>query len=427
MWGRLARALAIAAALVAAPAAHAQAPGADYCEGDGGPAGMATDAEHTVLAGDPPLPAGVRSSRVVVGGVATRVQEAGPADAADAVVFVHGHPGSSRDWDDLVAANGRFARTVAFDVSGYGQSDKTARAVQSTDGAARYIDDMLSALGIKRAVLVVHDFGGIWGLEWARLHPDKLTGAVLINSGVLIDYVPHPLAVVWSTPGAGEAQMAQTNRQNFRDSLTSANPRLPLAFIERMYDDYDRATRCAALRYYRSAGQNLNLGREQADVLRQRSRPALVIWGRQDPYIPPEQAEHQREAFPSARIEYFDDASHWSFVEEPDRTRALVTSFLRPRLAVGRARGVAGRRRVRVRVRADGALPVLKLRLRLFRRRTPGEPARLIGSSALVRSLSGQRKLSVRTRRGWRLRRGAYLLRVTALGVPRQRSRVLVR
>ena len=28
-----------------------------YCEGNGGPAGMATDAEHEVLLGDPPLPA----------------------------------------------------------------------------------------------------------------------------------------------------------------------------------------------------------------------------------------------------------------------------------------------------------------------------------------------------------------------------------
>ena len=67
--------------------------------------------------------------------MSTRVQEAGPPDAREAIVFLHGSPDSSRDWDDLVAANGRFARTVAFDVSGYGKSDKGA-AADPDDGRA---------------------------------------------------------------------------------------------------------------------------------------------------------------------------------------------------------------------------------------------------------------------------------------------------
>ena len=46
-----------------------------------------TDAEHTVLLGDPPLPPGVSSSRVTVGGVSTRVQQSGPAWSQDAVTM----------------------------------------------------------------------------------------------------------------------------------------------------------------------------------------------------------------------------------------------------------------------------------------------------------------------------------------------------
>src|SRR5205085_9992300 len=128
---------------------------------------IATDTEHTVLLGDPPLPPGVRTGRVTVGGVSTRVQQAGPPRASEAIVFVHGSPDSSRDWDQLLALNGRFARTVAFDIPGYGMSDKVAPQIQTTNGAAGYIDGVLKQLGIKRAVLVVHDFGGMWGLQWA--------------------------------------------------------------------------------------------------------------------------------------------------------------------------------------------------------------------------------------------------------------------
>src|SRR5215207_8295890 len=143
-------------ALAATTTAGAQ--GAEYCEGDGGPAGQVSDAEHSVLLGEPPLPNGVRASRIEVDGVATRVLESGPAGAADAVVFIHGHPGDARHWDDLLVANGRFARTIAFDISGYGQSDKSARQVQSLKGAAGYIDGMLRRLGVRRTVLVLHDF-----------------------------------------------------------------------------------------------------------------------------------------------------------------------------------------------------------------------------------------------------------------------------
>ncbi|HEX8645727.1 MAG TPA: alpha/beta hydrolase [Thermoleophilaceae bacterium] len=409
--------------MVALGAAQAQAQG--YCEGDGGPAGAATDAEHSVLVGEPPLPRGVRSSRVSVDGISTRVLQAGPADAHDAVVFVHGSPGSARDWDDLVAANGKFARTIAFDVSGYGQSHEEANGFQSSDGAARFIGGVLDRLGVARAVLGVHDFGGPWALEWAVRNPDRLSGVVLVNSGVLIDYVPHPYIFVWVTPGAGEAHMASTTRESFRETLQSTSPRrLPEQFVDRMYDDYDRATRCAALRYYRSASQNLNLGREHAAVLRQRRRPALVIWGKQDLFIPVEHAERQREAFPDARVEILPDSGHWTLVDSTERVRELVVPFLRPALAVKGIRLRAGARRATVSLRSGSALPALRVRARLRSVDRRGRASGVVGISPRPVAVRGSRTLTLRMTR--KLRPGTYALVVRARGLATRRSRVTV-
>jgi len=417
------RALAIPlVVLVAAfpPAAAAQAPPGDptlYCQGDGGPLGAATDLEHSVLLGEEPLPVGLRSARLTVDGVSTRVVEGGPPGARDAVVFVHGNPGSSRDFDDLMAAGGAFARTVAFDISGYGESDHFAAQVQSTEGAARYIGGVLGRLGIERAVLVLHDFGGPWALQWAVGNPDALSGAVLMNSGVFIDYVPHAFALVWATPGAGELQMASTTRDSFQASLQRANPRgLPRDYVDRMYDNYDRATRCAALRYYRSAirPERANLGREQAAVLRRRPRPALVIWGEKDPFIPAEQAEKQREAFPDARIHMLADSGHWPFVDNAERTRDLFVSFLRPTLEARRPRARAGARLVRVPVESRGMLPAHDVQARLGRR----------GASA-PRRVAGPGTLLVRLRRP--LRPGRHVLTVTARGLAARRVAFRVR
>ena len=40
----------------------------------------------------------VERARIDVGGTRPRLIQAGPADAAEAVVFVHGNPGSADDW-----------------------------------------------------------------------------------------------------------------------------------------------------------------------------------------------------------------------------------------------------------------------------------------------------------------------------------------
>ena len=41
------------------------------------------------------------------------------------------------------------------------------------------------------------------------------------------------------------------------------------------------------------------VGRAQAKTLSQRRRPALVIWGEKDPYIPVDEAYKQSQAFPA--------------------------------------------------------------------------------------------------------------------------------
>jgi pimeloyl-ACP methyl ester carboxylesterase len=385
-----------------------------YCTPDGGPLGMATDAEHTVLVGDPPLPTGVRTSHVDVAGVTTRVQESGPPGASEAVVFLHGSPDSSRDWDDLVAAGGKFTRTVAFDFPGYGKSDKGAAQVQTTDGAAAYIQGVLDKLGIKRALLVMHDFGGIWGLQWAVRHKQSLIGAVLIDSGVLIDYVPHPLALVWSVPISGELEMAATTRETWRANFAVNSPRgFPDGFVDRLYDDYDRASRCAILRYYRSSAQNFQTrGPDQAAALRPLNLPALVIWGRQDQYIPVEHAEKQKQAFPHARVEILDDSGHWPHIDNAARVRGLVVPFLRPELTASVARASAGQRRVRVPVKATGLLPAYEVTARLGRARSAAA------------TVSGRHTLLLRLKRP--LRAGLYRVSVSALGLPTHHLRLRV-
>ena len=312
-------------------------PPAAYCDGavDAGLAGqLSTDREHERLSPPAPLPTGLRERPLTAAGVTTTVVEAGSAADAEAVVFVHGNPGSSRDWVGLLAATARIGRGVALDLPGFGRASDGARGDYSVTGAARFLDAALSALGVRRAHLVLHDFGGPFGLEWAAAHTDRLASVTLINTGVLIGYLGHTAAHTWRTPIVGEVAMAALTRPLFHGFLQGQEPeRLPEDFVDRMYDDFDRATRCAVLRYYRDVDDPGALGRRQAAALRPHDIPALVIWGSRDPYLPAALAERQREAFPSATVHVLEGAGHWPFVTRRDVTEGLVTEFLLGRLS----------------------------------------------------------------------------------------------
>jgi pimeloyl-ACP methyl ester carboxylesterase len=289
---------------------------------------------------------GLRHQEIQVAGLRSRVIEAGSPDADEAVVFVHGNPGSSRDWEDLVPRVGVFGRSVAIDMPGFGQADKPRDFTYTVAGYAQHLGRCLVELGIRRAHLVLHDFGGPWGLSFAAEHPDAVGSLTLINTGVLLDYRWHYLARIWQTPVVGEVFMATTTRVGFHLLLKHGNPRgLPRAFVDGMYANFDPATRHAVLALYRATRNPASDAQRLAQALRPGAWPVLVVWGTRDPYIPAAYAGRQREVFPAAQVVKLEQSGHWPFADDPNGVAAVVVPFLRDQLQAGIAEppvGVAG-------------------------------------------------------------------------------------
>jgi pimeloyl-ACP methyl ester carboxylesterase len=268
---------------------------------------------------------------VLVGGVRSPYLHAGPADADEAVVFVHGNPGPAVDWRRLVARTGAFARAVAPDLPGYGGAHKPDRFDYTVGGYARHLGGILETLGIRRAHLVLHDFGGPWGLTWAAEHPDRFASVTLVNCGVLPGYRWHYLARIWRTLWLGEAFMRMGTLPAMRLLLRHGNPRgLPRDVVDRMYrDSKNPAIALAVLRLYRATDDRaLSLVHLQSR-LRSLDRPALVVWGARDPYLPVRYAERQRESFPRAEVVVLADSGHWPMIDHPVAVEQPVLRFLR--------------------------------------------------------------------------------------------------
>jgi pimeloyl-ACP methyl ester carboxylesterase len=190
----------------------------------------------------------------------------------------------------------------------------------------------LRQLDIRRAHLVVHDFGGPWALQWAVEHPGAFASVTMLNSGIWVDYPRYHLyGRIWGTPGLGELFMATSSRAGTTFMLGRENPGLSKAQVSQLYEQARPwATRRSILRLYRANPPRSLASR--SGPMRAIDPPALVVWGAADAYIPRDMAERQRRSFPSARIEYLQDLGHWCFLEDAERVAAVVMPFLREQL-----------------------------------------------------------------------------------------------
>jgi len=86
------------------------------------------------------------ASDITINGIRTPVRDTGPSSGDEAVVFVHGNPGSHEDWADLVERVAPFTRAVAMDMPGFGHADKPSTFPYDVDGYAAH----LQALAVRQ-------------------------------------------------------------------------------------------------------------------------------------------------------------------------------------------------------------------------------------------------------------------------------------
>jgi pimeloyl-ACP methyl ester carboxylesterase len=227
---------------------------------------------------------------------------------------------------------GEFGRALAFDMPGFAQADKPRDFDYRVEGYAAFVAGALEQLGIVRVHLVLHDLGGPFGICWAAELPDALASAVLFNTGSMTNRRWHRMAKLWRTPVVGELVMAATNRSAWRRAMNAGPRPLPPAFVDRMYDDFDRGTRRAVLRLYRAMPLPYPPASGWVAKLHDLDRPALIVWGAKDPYVGPGRAEALKRAFPGAQLVMLDDSGHFPFADDPERSAEAIVSFLRSQL-----------------------------------------------------------------------------------------------
>lgn len=149
-----------------------------------------------------------------VEGLRMHYVDAGPADA-DPVLLLHGEPTWSYLYrkviPEITAAG---LRAVAWDMVGFGRSDKPAAIGDHSYAAhVRWLRGFVDALGLARMTLVGQDWGGLLGLRLLAEVPDRFAGVVAANTALPTG--DHEMPELW---------------QRFRQFVASAED-LPISWL----------------------------------------------------------------------------------------------------------------------------------------------------------------------------------------------------
>lgn len=96
------------------------------------------------------------------------------------VLFLHGNPTSSHIWRNIIPHVAPFARCIAPDLIGYGQSGKPDIDYRFFDHV-RYLDAFLDALDIGDMVLIAQDWGTALAFHLAARRPRRVLGLAFME------------------------------------------------------------------------------------------------------------------------------------------------------------------------------------------------------------------------------------------------------
>jgi pimeloyl-ACP methyl ester carboxylesterase len=274
-------------------------------------------------------------------GVRLHMRDEGPRDAP-AIVLLHGSNASLHTWEPWVAAlKGRW-RVVSLDFPAHGLTGPSASGVY--DGAAyvRVVEETAAALKLDRFTVAGNSMGGYVAWRYALAHPERVAGLVIVNGAGY----PREGGSPWvfqlaRAPVLGELFSRLATREMLARNLREVivDDALVTDAMTRRYHDLllregNREATLARLRAPRDAPEAWR------DIPKIKA-PTLVIWGREDPWIPVADAERFARDIPGARLLVIDRVGHIPQEEAPGPTAAAVDAFLDEVRAVEAARAGA--------------------------------------------------------------------------------------
>jgi len=246
------------------------------------------------------------------------------------MVLLHGIPTHSGLWDHMAEYLSKNYSVYAFDLLGYGESQRLESSEINIKSQARYFIEVFEELSLKNIVIVGHDIGGGIAQIMAVLNPQAFKAMVLIDS-VCYDSWPirllraeNKLEMVFNNLPHDVLYELFTNY--IRDGLHNKENAEKIA---KKYWKYVGEQR--NVKYFLEAVESLDnkYTLEISKMLDTIRMPVLILWGKYDAYIRMSFGYRLSEDIRNSVIEVIDDAGHFLPEDQPKKAADLIDNFLK--------------------------------------------------------------------------------------------------
>ncbi|MGQ7871626.1 alpha/beta fold hydrolase [Bacillus sp. 1A] len=250
------------------------------------------------------------------------------------VLLLHGNPTWSYLYRNVIKELRGGCRLIALDYPGFGMSKAPSHYGFTSQEQSEVVTDLIRRLELKNFVLVVQDWGGPIGLNYAVQNRENLRGIVVMNTwawpttllptkifslamggwplGYWLQTRQNFFAKVMIPQGIFHSEKVTENlRKAYTDPFPTPESRIPTWIFPRQ------------IRKARSWFAEIE---SKLSVLS--DLPAQILWGMKDNGFPPEEMKKWQGYLKMHETESLSDASHFVQEDRPDRVAASIRRVL---------------------------------------------------------------------------------------------------
>ncbi|HSS52892.1 MAG TPA: alpha/beta fold hydrolase [Thermoanaerobaculia bacterium] len=267
-----------------------------------------------------------QSQFVRLGDQLVHVEQAGQGEP---VVLLHGFGASSYSWRKVIPALSASHRVVAIDLNGFGYTERPRDpAAYTREGQATLVLGVMDALGIDRAHVAGHSYGGGLSLFLATIHPERFRTLILVDSSA--PTYPddrrsriassRPLANLFVRAVALRPAMVRRSLEASVFDRSRVTPELVRAYLDRL-----RIEGAEDAFYGLTVPRCAPGPKVQLDQIRV---PTLAVWGAEDRLISLASGRRSVARIPGSEFVTIESCGHMPMEEKPEELLKALLPFL---------------------------------------------------------------------------------------------------
>lgn len=251
---------------------------------------------------------------------------------ADTVVMLHGSgPGASgwsnfhRNVEPLVSAG---YRVILMDALGWSKSDTIVNKSSRSELNARTLKGLLDVLNITKAHIIGNSMGAHSAVAFALANPTRTGKLILMGGGTggVSSFAPMPTEGI-KLIGALYRSPTLENIQRMMNVFVYDPSQLTDALMQGRLANM-LANRTHLENFVKSVQANHRQFPDVGHRLGEVANPALVIWGRDDRFVPLDVGLRLVAGLQDAELHVFSRCGHWAQWEHADKFNRMTIEFL---------------------------------------------------------------------------------------------------